>query len=57
MSIFLMLMQASSMAAAANAVALEEMDWKIKLSGQELDHVNKWLDEAQGKLCKKMCIC
>jgi hypothetical protein len=52
-----MLTQASSVVAAANAAALEEMNQKLKLSDQELDLVNKRLDEAQGKLCKKMCIC
>jgi hypothetical protein len=46
MSTYFLLMQASSVAAAANATALEEMDQKLKLSDQELDLVNKWLDEA-----------
>ena len=49
MSTFLLLAQASSVAAAANAAALEEMDWKLRLSNKELDLVNKWLDEAQVK--------
>ena len=40
---------------AANAATLEEMDRKLKLSDQELDIVDKWLNEAQGKLWKKMC--
>ena len=42
-------MQASSVATAANATMLEEMDRKLKLSNKELDLVNKRLDEAQGK--------
>ena len=42
--------QASLLAMAANAAALEEMDWKLKCSDEELDLVNKRLDEAQGKL-------
>ena len=45
------------MAAAANAATLEEMDRKLKISDQELDLVNKQLDKAQGKLCKKVCTC
>ena len=57
MSTFLMLTQASSVAAAANAATLEEMDRKLKLSDKELDLVNKRLDEAQGKPGEKMCIC
>ncbi|XP_073352033.1 uncharacterized protein [Aegilops tauschii subsp. strangulata] len=40
-------MQASSVAAAANAATLEEMDRKLKISDKELDLVNKRLDEAQ----------
>jgi hypothetical protein len=55
MSIFLWLMQASSVATATNAAALEEMDRKLKLSDKELDLVNKRLYEAQGKPCEKMC--
>jgi hypothetical protein len=55
MSTFLLLMQASSVAAAANAAALEEMDQKLKLSDKELDLVNKRLDEAQGKPYERMC--
>ena len=46
MSTFLFLMQASFVAAAANAAALEEMDRKLKHSDEELDLVNKRLDEA-----------
>jgi hypothetical protein len=55
MSTFILLMQASFVAAAANAAALEEMDRKLKLSDKELELVNKRLDEAQGKPCEKMC--
>ena len=57
MSTFLLLTRASSVAAAANAAALEEMDQKLKHSDKELDLVNKWLDEAQGKPCEEMYIC
>ena len=42
--------QASSLAVAPNATTLEEMDRKLKRSDEELDLINKWLDEAQGKL-------
>ena len=42
-------MQASSVAMATNAAALEEMDRKLKRSDGELDLVNKQLDEAQRK--------
>ena len=49
--------QASSLAAGANAVALEEMDRKLKHFDEELDLVNKQLDEAQGKPFDKMCNC
>lgn len=42
--------QASSLAATANAAALEEMNQKIKHSNDELDLVNQWLHEAQGRL-------
>jgi hypothetical protein len=31
------------------------MDQKLKLSDEELDLVNKRLDEVQGKPCEKMC--
>ena len=51
MSTFLLLTQASSVAAAANVAALEEMDQKLKLSDKKLDLVKKRLDEAQGKPC------
>lgn len=57
MSTFLRQTQASSLAAAANGMALEEMHRKLKISDQELDLVNKRLDQAKGKLCKKMCTC
>ena len=57
MSTFLLLTRASSVAAAANAAALEEMDQKLKHSDKELDLVNKRLDEAQGKPFDKMCNC
>ena len=50
-------MRESSVAAAANAAAVEEMDQKLKLSDQELELVNERLDEAQGKPYEKMCIC
>ena len=43
------ILQASSLAAAANSAALEEMDRKLKRSDGELGLVNKRLDEAQGK--------
>ena len=50
--------QASSLAAVANAAALEEMNQKLKRFDEELDLVNKLLDEEQGKLlsrCKVSC--
>ena len=43
-----LLLQASSLAAAANAVVLDEMNQKIKSSDEELDIVNKRFDKAQG---------
>ena len=48
--------QASSLAVAANAAALEKMDWKLKRSDEELDLVNKWLDEVQGKPLSKFIV-
>ena len=56
-SVNFLIPQASSLAASANAAALEEMDQKLKPSDKELDPVNKRLDEAQGKLFDKMCNC
>ena len=45
------------MVAAANATALEEMGQKLKCSDEELELVNKRLDEVQGKPYEKMCTC
>ena len=44
------------MVRAANVTALEEMDRKLKRSDEELDLVNKWLDEAEGKLLSKYIV-
>ena len=51
MSTFPLLTQASSLADAAQ----KEMDQKLERSNGELDIVNKWLDEAQGKLFVNVC--
>jgi hypothetical protein len=42
-------MQASSSAAAANVEELAELNRKLKSSEDDLDLLNKWFDEAQGK--------
>ena len=41
-------MQASALAAAANATELADMNRKLKRSDEELDLINKRFDEAQG---------
>jgi hypothetical protein len=43
-----LLLQASSLAVAANAAALDEMNWKLKSSDEGHNLVNKRFDEAQG---------
>ena len=51
-----LILHASSLATTANAAALEKMDRKLKCSDEELDLVNKRLDEAQGKLLSKYIV-
>ena len=48
------------LAATAQAAEIAEHNWKLRLSDEELDHINKWFNETQGmrhfSISKIICV-